>query len=93
MFQDLSGNRDWALVYLDEPLEWQLKVGEPFQFRLACIDHFLIKSRWQDHRIGDAAPTSVFILLVEKGELPQTDNFDVRKYVHVAWGMCSSEPL
>ena len=91
IFWDRSDNKDWALVHLDEPFEWQLRVGEPYQFRLLHIDHFLIKSRWSDHAIGDTEPTSVFVLLVERGFVPQGSVIEVRKYVHVVWGMCHSE--
>ena len=66
MLRDLSGDRDWALVRLDEPFEWQLKVREPYQFRILDIDHFLIKSRWSDHSIGDAQPTSVLSFWLRK---------------------------
>ena len=91
MFRDLSGDKDWTLVRLDESFEWQLKVGEPYQFRLLHIDHFLIKSRWSDHSIGDTEPTSVFVLLVEKDSMPQGNAIDVSKYVRAVWGTCYSE--
>ena len=55
---------DWFLVELDEPFEYQIKVAEPFTFRILNCDRILIRSRWKGKRIGDKKPTSVFILLI-----------------------------
>ena len=89
--RDVQGNSDWFLVRLDEPFDYQLKVAEPLPFRLMRVDHFLIRSRWADHAIGAAEPTSVFILLIDTSEVSVPDPFDPAVYVHIAWGMAVAE--
>lgn len=86
-----SGGGPWFLVDLDEPLEYQLKVGDPFRFRLARVNAFLIRSRWEGKGVEDPEGTSVFVLLVEESRHPSTDVIDPGAYVHIAWGM--SRPL
>lgn len=90
-YRDIQGNSDWYLLSLDEPFDYQMKVGEPFQFRLVRVDHFLIRSRWADHPIGAAEPTSVFILLVDDSQASVPDSFDPALYVHIAWGTAVTE--
>jgi len=85
-----SGVGPWVLLCLDTPFEYQLRIGEPYQFRLARIEAFLIRSRWQGHNIGDLEDVSVFILLVEEGERPAKAVIDSSEYLHIAWGMCRS---
>jgi hypothetical protein len=92
VFKDSSGVGEWLLLDLEEPLEYQLKVGEPFQFRLARVDAFLIRSRWQDKEVGDSDGTSVFILLVEEGRHPVNGEINPESYVRIAWGMCGLVP-
>ena len=83
-----NGVGPWFLVDLDEPLEYQLKIGEPFRFRLARVNALLIRSRWEGKGIEDPDGTSVFILLVEESQHPSADVVDTNDYVHIAWGMC-----
>jgi hypothetical protein len=83
---DANGVGPWLLVDLDEPLQYQLKVGEPFQFRALQVDAFLIRSRWQGKEVGDSDGVSVFILLVEQGSHPSGSVIDPKAYFHVAWG-------
>ena len=90
-YLDVHGNSDWLLVQLDTPLEYQMKVGEPFTFRLLRVRHFLIRSRWADHPTGGPDPTSVFILLVEESKSTVPDPFNPADYHHVAWGTCTVE--
>jgi len=85
-YSDANGVGPWFLVNLDEPLQYQLKVGEPFQFRALQVDAFLIRSRWQGKEVSDPDGTSVFILLVEAGCHPTNSVIDPEAYVHVAWG-------
>ena len=87
-----SGVGPWFLVDLDEPLECQLKVGDPFRFRLARVNAFLIRSRWEGKSVADPEGTSVFILLVGESQHPSTDVVNTDAYVHVAWGMCRPLP-
>lgn len=87
---DVHGNRDWWMVELDEPVEYQLKVGELYQYKLVNIGHFLIRSRVVGKRVGSKEPVSVFILAVENGPtVPEP--FDPKSYPHVAWGTSVTE--
>jgi hypothetical protein len=76
---------------LDDPFDYQSKVGEPFQFRLVHVEHFLLRSRWAGYAVGAPEPTSVFVLLVHESHAEVADPFDPAAYVHVAWGMCFAE--
>jgi hypothetical protein len=78
----------WVLLALDAPFDYQFKIGEPYQYRRAIIDAFLIRSRWEGSNVGDLDGVSVSILLVEKGMRPIKHNIDVDDYVHIAWGTC-----
>jgi len=90
-YSDREGNTDWCLVTLDEPFDFQLKIGEPFRFRLAHIAQLLIRSRWVGCTIGDKEPTPVFVLLVDDTQVPVQDPFDMALYVHIAWGTAVAE--
>ena len=79
---------NWYLVELDQPIEYQIKVGEPYKYKLVEACHLLIRSRWADNAIGDIEPTSVFIVLVEHSQLPLALPLEIEQYYHVAWGMC-----
>ncbi|MBF0103898.1 MAG: hypothetical protein HQM16_01110 [Deltaproteobacteria bacterium] len=79
---------DWYHVELDQPIEYQIKVGDPYRYRVVETNHLLIRSRWTDHPIGDIEPTSVFIVLVEREQFPLVTPLQIEKYHHVAWGMC-----
>lgn len=83
---DANGGGPWLLLDLDEPLQYQLKVGEPFQYLVMKVDAFLIRSRWQGREVGDSEGVSVFILLVEEGSHPTSSVIDPKAYIHVAWG-------
>jgi hypothetical protein len=89
-----GGATDWYLLKLDEPFEYQTTRGAlpGSPWRLVRVSHFLIRSRWQDHRVGGVAPTSVFILIVDEESVPGTSTISVEDYEHVAWGMCHVEP-
>jgi len=70
-FRDTKGGGPWFLVRLEDPFEYQLEMGEPFQFRLAYIDAFLIRSRWVGCDVGDSEDVFVFLLLVESDRYPE----------------------
>ena len=89
---DTAGNTGWCLLELDQRFEYQIKICEPYQFRGTTITHFLIRSRWQGHAIGDPEAVSVFVLLVENGSVPTQGPIDVKRYFHAAWGMCRGQP-
>jgi hypothetical protein len=88
--QDSTG-RSWTLVRLDEPFEWQHKIGEPFQFRLLNVDHLLVAPRWVRVDVGGPEPAPVFINLVERDCIPADEALDIREYVGIAWGVCHTE--
>jgi len=87
-FSDTTGNSSWHLLELNQPFDYQIKVGDPYQFRGTTVTHFLIRCRWQGYAIGGPEPVSVFVLLVESGSVPTRGPVDVEQYVHAAWGMC-----
>jgi len=91
-FLPAAGNSGWYLLELDQPFDYQIKVGEPYQFRGTTITHFLIRSRWLGHALGGPEPVSVFVLLVEDGSVPAQGPIDVKHYFHAAWGMCRVPP-
>jgi hypothetical protein len=89
--REASSGRSFSLVALDVPFEWQEKIGEPYQFRLMKVDHLLVSPRWKDTDVGGNTPAAVFVYLVESDRVPQSDIVDIRKYVHIAWGMSHTE--
>ena len=72
---------NWHLVELDKPVA----------FENLETTWLLIRSRWQGHEIGEAEPTSVFLLLVKPSQLPLAEPIQPDEYLHVAWGMCHTE--
>lgn len=84
--RDSNGVGPWYLLQLDEPFGYQLKVGEPYQFRLIHVDAFLVRCRWEDGEVFSDESTAVFILLVEEGKHPKGVTISTDDYVHIAWG-------
>lgn len=76
----------WCLLQLDDPFDYQLRLDE-FEYGLIHNTHFLIRSRWQEHELGGADPTSVFILLIPDRLSVEEGFFETKKCRHVAWGM------
>ena len=70
----------WAVLELDQPLEYQNRHHR----------QVLIRSRWQGHAVGDDEPTSVFILLPRNSEAVPQSEFDLANFDHVAWGMAKT---
>ncbi len=89
--RDAEGGGPWFLVRLEEPFEYQLESGEPPRYRLARVDAFLIRSRWEGREVGDRNGVSVFVLLVERDRHPVGERIDPRSFVHIAWGTCHPE--
>lgn len=81
----------WSLIELDQPINYQVKLGEPFRFHQIDTECILIKSRYVGLAVGDTEPTSVFILLVEPKQIPLVEPIQIKDYHHVAWGMCYTE--
>jgi len=71
----------------DSKLTWHLlKLDEPIQYNGATIDRFMVAARWKGTSVGDAEPTSVFILVVP-ANAEVGHNFSTGQFDHVAWGM------
>jgi hypothetical protein len=87
-FSDGVGNADWRLLALDDPFEYEVKVGEPFLFRIMIVTHFLIRPRWFGNAVGVPERLSVFVLLVDQESVPKVGPIDVDAYVFAAWGEC-----
>ena len=83
---DKLGNAGWLLVDLDDPFDYQVKVGEPFRFRGTTVTHFLVRSREQGANAGGSETVSVFVLLVEQNMLPIERQIEPRDYIHACWG-------
>jgi len=91
-FTSTSGVDDWYLVSLDEPISYQIRIGEPYVFRLLETDHVLIRSRWSGQDVGETEPTSIFLMLVDPSQLPLSTPIRIQDFHHVAWGMCHTLP-
>src|SRR5512140_828797 len=78
----------WALLALDAPVSETS--DRPDGSVTLTTNHVLIRSRWDGQEVGGAAPTSVFILLVAREQLPVPAVIDPTQYLHVAWGMAST---
>jgi hypothetical protein len=87
-FAAATGEDNWHLIELEEPITYQLKGGEPLQLQLIETRHLLIRSRWVGQEIGEPRETSVFVLLVDPSQLPLSSPLSIEQYHHVAWGMC-----
>jgi hypothetical protein len=89
-YSDIHGNSDWYLVRLKDPISYQLKLSEHYQFRLVEALHVLVKSRLVGKSVGEAEPTSAFMLLVEESQLPLPSPINPADYVHAAWVTCTT---
>ena len=83
--------RAWWVVMLDQTLEYQLKVGEPFQYRLITTSELVIGSRVRGEEIGQAEAASVHILLPLNPTATAGDQLRTADFYHVAWGVCRRE--
>jgi len=90
-----SHNTDrWALLKLDEPIDWQLPVSfwisdiskaDAPERRIRRVEWLLLKSRWIGHQIGEQSRTSVFVLWVKTPDAIH-DGFDAKQLEQLAWG-------
>jgi hypothetical protein len=88
----IGGADNWFLVELEEPFEYQKKIGEPYRFRLSTHDKVIMRSRWQDHEVGEQEETSVFLLL-SPSDLPmENDFFDPEQCDHASCPPASGRP-
>jgi hypothetical protein len=83
-----DGPDDWYLVELDEPLDYQLKVGPKSQFRRIIVPRVLIRSRLHGEPISRETSPSVFLLLVGDGQDVPAQGVSVEDYIHVCWARC-----
>jgi hypothetical protein len=83
--------RLWWVVALDEPLEYQLKVGEPFQYRLITTRELVIGSRVLGQEVGQDQTASVHILLPLNQAATIGDRLRTSDFHHAAWGVCQRE--
>jgi hypothetical protein len=77
----------WSLLELDDALDYQQKVAEPYVFKNLHITHLLIKSRWEGTVVGDNRPVSVFVLLVPDVSTLGSGIASSNDFIHVCWGM------
>ena len=80
--------RPWWVVILDRTIEYQLKVGDSFQFRLIKSGELVIGTREQNRAIGGDEPTAVHILLPFRPDATETSDLRVSEFFHAAWGIC-----
>jgi hypothetical protein len=78
---------DWFVFALDEPFEYQLKIAEPVHFKLVQVDHFLIRSRWDEHPIGGRDQTALFILIDPDNRIQQRERFSSKDFIQICWGI------
>lgn len=90
-FRDAKGEATWRLVRLEEPFEYQIADPASSSYRLAFIDAFLVRPRWEGGAVG-GEDVSVFVLLVERDGHPRGETVDPRQFSFVAWGMCRRVP-
>ena len=81
-----SDGRQWWIMALDAPLEYQHKVGEPFQYRLVRTTELVLGNRSSEQMIGGAAAAPVHILVPLEPEATRGDSVRLDAFAHVAWG-------
>ena len=86
-----NDSRPWWIVALDHSIEYQLKVGEPYQFRLVESGELVIGTREQNRAIGDREPTAVHILLPLSADATKGSDLRVPEFYPAAWGECRRE--
>ena len=84
-----SDGRQWWIMTLDAPLEYQHKVGEPFQYRLVRTTELVLGNRWPDQVIGERAPAPVHILVPLEAAATRGDSVRLDAFAQVAWGVVS----
>ena len=82
-----NDSRPWWIVALDEPLEYQLKVGEPFQYRLITTHELVIGSKVQGQEVGGDSAVSVHILLPLSEAATRGDRLRNSEFYGAAWGV------
>ena len=79
------------VVDLDTPLEYQLKVGEPHEYRLITTHQLVIGSRAEGEDIGSRQSAAVHILLPLVNSATLGQRLRTPEFYHAAWGMCRKD--
>ncbi|MFA5340033.1 MAG: hypothetical protein WC317_07815 [Candidatus Omnitrophota bacterium] len=79
-------NNDWFLVKIDEPFEYQLKIGENYQYKLIECKNMLIRSRIKNEDIDSPNGTSVFIMLIPDESKLSNNPIKIKDFIHIALG-------
>ena len=87
---DEAGAR-WVVVALDQPVEYQCKIGDPFQYQGIRANQLVIASRWQGQVIGDAEPTRVYILVPLTPAATQGERLDPTAFDFAGSGTCHAQ--
>ena len=86
-----NDSRPWWVVALDQPLQYQLKVAEPSEYRLVGARQLVVGSRASGHEVGGRTPAAVHILLPLTAEATKGERLRTSDFFHVAWGVCHRE--
>ena len=70
-----NDSRPWWVVALDQPLQYQLKVAEPSEYRLVGARQLVVGSRASGHDVGGRTPAAVHILLPLTAEATKGERF------------------
>lgn len=89
--QDWVG--DWFVFALDEPFEYQIKTDQPFVFKVAEIDHFLIRSRWHGRPISGSEQNALDILLDPKNCVDNQERLSSADFIQACWGITSTSKV
>jgi len=89
--REAKGPRTWWVIQLDSPLEYQLKVGEPFNFRLITSSQLVIGARVNGQDVGSTAPVPVHILLPLTPEATSGSDLRPEEFYGIAWGNCTRQ--
>ncbi|SRR5579862_1040908 len=83
--QDWVG--DWFVLVLDEPFEYQIKTDRPFNFKVAEIDHFLIRSRFYGQPISSLEQNHLDILLDPNNCIGSREQLFSGDFIQACWGI------
>jgi hypothetical protein len=91
VLKSVSDARSWWVVQLDKPLEYQLRVGEPYQYRLLRVRDIVIGTRLEGQQVGEASPAHVHIYLPLSEGATDGPDMNASLFYHAAWGTSSTE--
>src|SRR6267154_2357699 len=86
-----NDSRPWWVVALDQPLQYQLKVAEPSEYRLVEARQLVVGSRASGHEVGGRTPAAVHIMLPLTAEATKGERLRTSDFFHIAWGVCHRE--